>query len=393
MSVARYLLSAMAFAGLAIPAAVAQTGSIAPTPPMGWNSWNHFQSRVSDKLIRETADAMAENGMRAAGYVYINIDDTWEGKRDTNGNITSNEKFPDMKALADYVHSKGFKLGIYSSPGPKTCTGYEGSYQHEAQDAQTYASWGIDYLKYDWCSASTVYRSDEMPAVYKKMGDALRATGRPIVYSLCQTGQNDVWEWGASVGGNLWRTTGDIIDKWSLSWAFGWGKGMAQIGFNQNGLDRYAGPGHWNDPDMLQVGNGGMSDTEYHTHFSLWCLLSAPLLAGNDIAHMTPETKAILTNRELIAVDQDPLGKQAVVVTLVDNAPVYKKPLADGSYALGIFNTTEWGINVTLPWRDAGLPNNQHVRDLWAHEDLGVVPEAFKVRIPSHGVVVIRVRQ
>src|SRR5947207_8859855 len=220
---------------------------LARTPPMGWNSWNKFASRVDDATVRSIADAMASNGMKGAGYLYINIDDTWEGGRDAKGNIQTNEKFPDMKALADYVHGKGLKLGIYSSPGPQTCAKYEGSYRHEEQDAAQYARWGIDYLKYDWCSASRVYKPAEMQAAYTKMHDALARTGRPIVYSLCQYGLEAVWRWGASVGGNLWRTTGDISDRYDR---------MSVIGFDQNGLEKYSGPGHWNDPDMLEVGNG-----------------------------------------------------------------------------------------------------------------------------------------
>ena len=242
---------------------------------MGWNSWNKFRNQVSDKLVREIADAMVANGMQAAGYIYVNIDDTWEDSRDAAGNIQTNEKFPDMKALSDYVHSKGLKLGIYSSPGPKTCASYEGSFQHEEQDAKTYAAWGIDYLKYDWCSATQVYDYHCMPAVYAKMGEALLHCGRPVVYSLCQYGVFKGPTWGQRVGGNLWRTTGDISDSW---------KSMSHIGFDlQLDLYPYSGPGHWNDPDMLEVGNGGMTNMEYRTHMSLWSLLAAPLLAGNDL--------------------------------------------------------------------------------------------------------------
>src|SRR5436305_4439510 len=251
---------------------------LARTPPMGWNSWNKFAGRVDDASVRSIADAMATNGMKAAGYLYINIDDTWEGGRDAQGNILTNKKFPDMKALADYVHSKGLKLGIYSSPGPNTCAGYEGSYGHEDQDAKTYANWGIDYLKYDWCGARTLYTNDEMQALYQKMGDALHNSGRAIVYSLCQYGNQEVWKWGPEVSGNLWRTTGDIRDAWDS---------MSRIGFGQNELAQWARPGHWNDPDMLEIGNGGMTETEYRTNMSLWSMLAAPLLAGNDLRQMT----------------------------------------------------------------------------------------------------------
>lgn len=264
-------------------------------PPMGWNSWNKFAGKVDDAAVRGMADAMVTSGMKKAGYIYVNIDDTWEGPRDSNGNMTTNRKFPDMKALAEYVHSKGLKIGIYSSPGPKTCAGYEASYGHEEQDAKTFAAWGFDYLKYDWCSASRIYKDEEMQAVYQKMGEALLHAGRPIVYSLCQYGKQDVWKWGSKVGGNLWRTTGDISDNW---------KSMSKIGFNQFDISQYIRPGHWNDPDMLEIGNGGMTGDEYRTHMSLWSLLAAPLLAGNDLRSMTDEIKAILTNEEVIAVDQ-----------------------------------------------------------------------------------------
>ncbi|HXZ20538.1 MAG TPA: glycoside hydrolase family 27 protein, partial [Candidatus Acidoferrales bacterium] len=254
----------LAFAA-ATPRPPAATSQLALTPPMGWNSWNHFECKVSDAVVRAAADAILSSGMKSVGYQYVNIDDCWQGRRDAQGNIQPNERFPDMTALAAYVHSKGLKLGIYSSPGPKTCAGYEGSFGHEEQDAQTYARWGVDYLKYDWCSAT----GDER-AAYTKMHDALVRTGRPIVFSLCQYGWQSVWTWGASVGGNLWRTTDDISDNYDR---------MSVLGFSQNGLERFAGPGHWNDPDMLEIGNGGMKDDEYRTHMSLWCLLAAPLIA------------------------------------------------------------------------------------------------------------------
>jgi alpha-galactosidase len=311
------------------------------TPPMGWNSWNKFAGRVDDATVRAIADAMASNGMKAAGYRYINIDDTWEGGRDAQGNILTNKKFPNMKALADYVHSKGLKLGIYSTPGPDTCAGYEGSYGHEEQDARTYAAWGIDYLKYDWCGARTIYTDEEMPAVYQKMGDALLRTKRPIVYSLCQYGRLDVWKWGADVGGNLWRTTGDIRDAWDS---------MTRIGFGQNDLAPWAKPGHWNDPDMLEIGNGGMNETEYRTHMSLWSILAAPLLAGNDLRNMTPATLEILTNREVIAVNQDKGGKQGSRVWKSGDQEVWTRSLAGGDNAVAIFNRAAEPAKVSRPW-------------------------------------------
>ncbi|HKR86427.1 MAG TPA: glycoside hydrolase family 27 protein [Terriglobales bacterium] len=358
---------------------------LARTPPMGWNSWNYFKSRVDDQVVREIADAMVSSGMRDAGYQYINIDDTWEAGRDAEGNIQTNKKFPDMKALADYVHSKGLKLGIYSSPGPNTCAGYEGSYEHEAQDAKTYAKWGIDYLKYDWCGARNLYTDEEMQAVYQKMGDALLASGRPIVYSLCQYGRNDVWKWGPAVGGNLWRTTGDIRDAWDS---------MSKIGFNQADLAQFAFPGHWNDPDMLEVGNGGMTDTEYKTHMSLWSLLAAPLLAGNDIRNMTPATRDILTDREVIAIDQDKAGKQATRVSQTGDQEIWVRELANGDKAIGLFNREEKDAEISFSWTQLGIkqtPKKLKVRDLWNQRDLGAQTEKYSTVVPRHGVVLLRV--
>jgi alpha-galactosidase len=362
---------------------------LAKTPPMGWNSWNKFAERVTDKDVRDMADAFVSSGMKAAGYIYVNIDDTWELGRDAKGNITSNSKFPNMKALADYVHSKGLKLGIYSSPGPTTCAGYEGSYQHEVQDAKQYAAWGIDYLKYDWCSAGNVYENDSMKAAYALMGEALLKSGRKIVYSLCQYGQQNVGEWGASVGGNLWRTTGDISDRW---------QSMSNLGFSQQ-LERakFAGPGHWNDPDMLEIGNGGMTDVEYQTHMSLWSLLAAPLLAGNDLRTMTPAIHDILTNKEVIAVDQDKLGTQGVRISPpgtaanTGNLEVWARPLADGGRAVGLFNKGADSAKATVKLSDLGMQGSHKARDLWKHTDLSPVAGEYSAEVPSHGVVMIKV--
>ena len=368
---------------LPMPTTAVRSNGLAKTPPMGWNSWNKFQRGVNDQVVREIADAMVKNGMRDAGYVYVNIDDTWQGTRDEKGNIRPNEKFPDMKALADYVHSKGLKLGIYSSPGPKTCAGYEGSYQHEEQDAKTYAAWGMDYLKYDWCSASQVYEATSQPAVYAKMGQALLDSGRAIVYSLCQYGQQDVGEWGARVDGNSWRTTGDIRDNWTS---------MSTIGFDQQiGREKFAGPGHWNDPDMLEIGNGEMTDTEYRTHMSLWSLLAAPLLAGNDLRSVAPDILDILTNKEVIAIDQDALGKQATRISKDGDLEVWSRPLADGSLAVGLFNRGEATGRVTAKWPGLGLSGPQKVRDLWAHADRGTGSDAIWADVPSHGVVLLKI--
>ncbi|HEY0307286.1 MAG TPA: glycoside hydrolase family 27 protein [Acidobacteriaceae bacterium] len=359
---------------------------------MGWNSWNHFAGRVTEADVRATADLLVSTGMRDAGYIYVNIDDTWEGKRDAQGVIQSNEKFPDMKALADYVHSKGLKLGIYSSPGPKTCAGYEGSYGHEEQDAQTYANWGIDYLKYDLCSMGKIMSAQSpndpiaqaaiMRTAYEKMHQALLKSGRPIVYSLCQYGKDDVWKWGPQVGGNAWRTTGDIRDAYSS---------MSQIGFSQFGLSHYAAPGHWNDPDMLEVGNGGMTDDEYRTHFSLWALLAAPLLAGNDLSKMSPTALAILTNRDVIAIDQDSLGHQADRAWAKNATEIWTRPLAGDATAIGIFNRGNDPATVSVTLAELGLHAPLQTRDLWSKKESMVKTNTLHVDVPAHGVVLLRV--
>jgi len=356
---------------------------LARTPPMGWNSWNKFAGRIDDATVRGIADAMAVNGMRDAGYIYVNIDDTWEGERDTNGNIHPNQKFPDMKALADYVHSKGLKLGIYSSPGPNTCEGYEGSYGHEEQDARTYAAWGIDYLKYDWCGAFTLYKDSEMQAVYQKMGDALLASGRDIVFSLCQYGLDDVWRGGPEGGGNLWRTGGDISDSW---------ESMSSIGFNQSRLAPYARPGHWNDPDMLEIGNGHMTDIEYRTHMSLWSMLAAPLIAGNDVRNMSASIHDILTNPEVIAIDQDKAGHQAKRVWQAGQQEIWSRGLAGGDTAVAVFNRAAQDARIKFRWADAGiLRPPSHIRDLWRHTEQRAAGAEYLADVPGHGVVLLRV--
>lgn len=370
----------------------AQT-TLASTPPMGWNSWNHFAKKVTDADVRAAADALVASGMRDAGYIYVNIDDTWEGQRDAQGNIQTNSKFPDMKALADYVHSKGLKLGIYSSPGPKTCAGYEGSYGHEQQDADTYAKWGVDYLKYDLCSYRNVMKTESngdqqkawtmMQQAYEKMHQALLNTHRPIVYSLCQYGWDAVWNWGPKVGGNLWRTTGDISDNYDR---------MSLIGFSQAGLAKYAAPGRWNDPDMLEVGNGRMKPDEYRTHMSLWAMLAAPLLAGNDLSKMDDTTKSILMNKEVIAVDQDALGVQGDRVHATGPFEVWMKPLQDGSKAVALFNRSESDYPITVQLKDVGFDGPVQARDLWSHADLGTLNGSYTVVVPRHGVVMLRLK-
>jgi alpha-galactosidase len=352
------------------------------TPPMGWNSWNHFATKVDDEVVRAAADALVSSGMKDAGYIYVNIDDSWEGERDGSGNITTNKKFPDMKALADYVHSKGMKIGIYSSPGPKTCGGWEGSYGHEEQDAKTYANWGIDYLKYDWCSAGAIYKDADLRPVYQKMGDALQATGHPIVYSLCEYGKGDVWKWGALVGGNLWRTTGDIADKW---------KSMEEIAFSQAAISSYTKPGHWNDPDMLEVGNGGMTNDEYRTHMTLWALLAAPLLAGNDLAHMSKDTLDVLTNKDIIAIDQDPAARPVKRTVIQDGkTEIWTRDLEDGSTAVAMFNRGDQAAPIAVDWSKLGVGAPSSGRDLWAHNNVTFSGHTYTATVPTHGVIAFR---
>ena len=376
--------NAVAQAPAALPEVKAlPDNGLARTPPMGWNSWNRFGCKIDDKTVREIAAAMVSSGMKDAGYQYVNIDDCWQGTRASDGTIRSNERFPDMKALAAYVHSQGLKIGIYSSPGPKTCAGYEGSYGHEQRDAKTYAEWGFDYLKYDWCSADKVYKPAQMKAAYEKMALALRATGRPIVYSLCQYGLQKVWEWGAQAGGNLWRTTGDIEDNW---------KSMSRLGFElQSGLERFVEPGQWNDPDMLEIGNGGMTRTEYRTHMTLWAILAAPLLAGNDLRSMTTETKEILTQHGVIAVNQDKLGLRGYRIAKEGQTEVWAKPLVDNRWAIGMFNRSEEPQIVVAKWTDLGKHHAYYVRDVWTNKALGKQRKSWSAEVPPHGCVLLRI--
>jgi alpha-galactosidase len=351
---------------------------------MGWNSWNKFQTRIDDATVRGIADALVRSGMKDAGYRYVVIDDGWQGSRDAEGVLSSNPQFPDMKALANYVHSKGLLIGIYSSPGPRTCGGFEGSYGHEEQDARRFAAWGMDYLKYDWCSASRIWKDADMQAVYQRMGEALKQTGRPIVYALCQYGRAGVVQWGRQVGANLWRTTPDIRDRYAS---------MAKIGFAQSDLADYAGPGHWNDPDMLEVGNGAMSTNEYKTHFSLWAMIAAPLIAGNDIRNMNPDTVAILQNSEVIAVDQDSLGAGGKRVSSTGDIEIWKKPLASGDIAISILNHSNEEMRAVVSWDTLSIGKNYAVRDLWAHADRGTTSEAFSEPVSAHGVIVLRLHR
>ena len=378
---------------------------IAATPPMGWNSWNFFAGKVTDKDVRGAADQIVATGMKDAGYIYVNIDDTWEGQRDADGVLHTNDKFPDMKALADYVHSKGLKLGIYSGPGSKTCAGFAASLDHEVQDAQLYASWGIDYLKYDMCSFIPEVMMKQAPndkaeqmrimiAAYDKMGKALKATGRPIVYSFCQYGWDAPWEWAPAIGGNLWRTTGDVQANWQSIYGI----------INQNaGLAKYAGPGHWNDPDMLEVGNGQISryDNKMHllslaenrSHFSMWAMLAAPLLAGNDLPNMKPEIKAILTNKDVIAIDQDKLGHQGTRAYADGEVEVWTRHLAGGAIAIAVLNVGE-NCYSTHPFHldlaQLGLHGAQKGKDLWTGQDV-TLSNNMPVELGSHDILLVRI--
>ena len=400
---------------LGITQARAQSGALAATPPMGWSTWNHFHHDISDALIRAQADAMVSSGMRDAGYVYVNIDGGWEGYRDAQGVLHPDKNFPDMKALGEYIHSKGLKFGMYTGPGPETCGGAPASYGHVEQDAKMFASWGVDFVKYDLCTfreimvkesgaeagtsayqetalgyervmqqepEAVVEKADGiMEEAYEKMHQAILATGRPMLFSLCQYGYAKVWEWGPKVGGNMWRTSGDINDNYDR---------MAENGFGEAGLARYAGPGHWNDPDFLEVGNGKMTPDEWRTNFSLWAILAAPLIAGNDLTDMTPEVKSILLNREVIAVDQDRLGKEGDRAYETGPLQVWTKPLAGGDLAVGLFNGIHSPAKMTLNLSAVGWHGPAEARDLWAHRNLGEIHGEYSVLVPGHGVVMLR---
>jgi alpha-galactosidase len=357
---------------------------------MGWNSWNKFGCNVSEQLIKEVTDALVSTGMRDAGYQYVVIDDCWQVGRDAEGNIIPDpQRFPSgMKALADYVHAKGLKFGLYSDAGTQTCAKRPGSRGYEFQDARQYAAWGVDYLKYDWCATTT----QNAQASYSIMRDALLQTGRPIVFSLCEWGTAKPWLWARDVG-NLWRTTSDIQDCWDCKRDWG-GMGVVHIIDLQAGLEAYAGPGHWNDPDMLEVGNGGMTPTEYRAHFSLWCLLAAPLIAGNDVRHMPPEIAEILLNKEVIAVDQDALGLQGRRVKREADYDVWAKQLSDGGRAVVLLNRGPTPHELRVNWTEIGYPNElaASVRDLWAHKDLGRHNGSFSATVPGHGVVMIKIK-
>jgi alpha-galactosidase len=364
---------------------------LALTPPMGWNSWNKYHCDISEATIRKQADAMVDSGMKAAGYVYIVIDDCWHGQRDSLGDIQADPvRFASgIKALADYVHDKGLKFGIYSDAGDKTCEKKPGSRGHEYQDAARYAAWGVDYLKYDWCYSESL----EVRAAYETMSDALRATGRPIVFSICEWGTHQPWGWAASVGGNLWRSTGDIYDAWQSAPDSNEGSGVLDILDRQVGLASYAGPGHWNDPDMLEVGNGGMSDDEYRAHFGLWAMLAAPLIAGNDLSTMSEATRKILNNREVIAVDQDTLGIEAQRAVKLADTEIWVRPLAGGSQAVALLNRSAEPRSIRLDWSALNLPSyvTLDVRDLWLGKDQPRATGSLTAEVKPHALVMLKV--
>ena len=371
---------------------------LALTPPLGWNSWNVWGGSVDDAKVRAAADGMVRSGLAGQGYAFINIDDAWEGARDVNGEITTNEKFPDMKALVDYIHSKGLKAGIYSSPGPRTCQQkYAGSWQHEEQDARTWTKWGFDYLKDDWCSYTDVEKAaartprEGLMKPYAVMRGILDKLDRDVVFSLCQYGWGNVWEWGDEVGGNLWRTTGDITDTW---------QSMSSIGFNQVGYEKHAGPGRWNDTDMLVVGKVGwgrelrdsrLSPNEQVTHITLWSLQAAPLLVGADMSQLSDFTIDLLGNPEVLAVNQDIKGMAASRIRGDGRIDVWARPLSDGTMAVGLFNRNPVAVPIPIAWKDLSLAGRQPVRDLWQHRDVGAFDNGYTATVPRHGAVFLKV--
>jgi alpha-galactosidase len=387
---------------------------LALTPPMGWNSWYIHYDRISDKTMREAADQMIATGMADYGYQYVNIDDCWMRKlesdspglggprRDSDGVIIPNERFPDMTAMTEYIHSKGLKAGIYISPGPSTCAGYEGSYGHEALDASTFARWGFDFLKYDWCSYGQKAKGrsrEKYIKPYRVMWDLLHRLDRDIVLNLCQYGMGDVWTWGGEVG-NCWRTTGDLgLEKGGAL------PGFYHIGFSNAQHWEYAKPGSWNDPDYILIGWVGdahsmavgkltsLTPHEQYSYMSMWCLMAAPLIFSGDMARLDPFTLNVLCNHEVIAVDQDLLGKQARIVRHTEGDFVLLKELEDGSKALGLFNLKNETASVRVSFDEIGLGGKQLFRDLWRQKELGTTENFFQAEIPAHGVSLVRIRE
>ncbi|MBN2416862.1 glycoside hydrolase family 27 protein [bacterium] len=365
---------------------------------MGWMTWNMFGGDINGFLLREMADAMVASGMADAEYEYIIIDDLWQGERDSSGVLQPDPaKFPrGMKSLADYVHERGLKLGIYSDAAVHTCAGATGSYGYEEVDARTWAVWGIDYVKYDYCGAPAA--ADLAFIRYKRMSDALKATGRPILFAVCEWGVRKPWLWAADAGGHIWRMSWDIRDTWDHGRFDAGHAGIVNILDRMPGLEACAGPGRWNDPDMLVAGlqgrgqssnaNGaaGCSVTEYEAQMSLWCLLSAPLIASCDLRNMDADTKRILTNPEAIAIDQDPLGRQAARVYQADGIEVWKKALIDDETAIGVLNRADTAREVTLSWRDLALSGIQKIRDVWLHRRLGITDSVYTLTVQPHQV-------
>jgi alpha-galactosidase len=368
--------------------------ALALTPPLGWNSWNVWGRSVDDAKVRAAADAMESSGLAAHGYQFISTDDGWEGARDGEGVLQPNEKFPNMKGLTEYVHAKGLKAGIYSSPGARTCEGLPGSLGHEETDARTWAEWGFDLLKHDWCSYGSTMPDQPLADLQKPyivMREALDTVNRDIVYSLCQYGMGKVWEWGEQVGGNFWRTTGDLTDVWS---------NMAAVGFRQAGREKWSKPGHWTDPDMLVVGKVGwgpnihdtrLTPNEQITHITLWTIQAAPLLIGADMAQFDKFTTDLMTNHEVLEVNQDVLGRGGSRVWQQDRLEVWARPLADGTTAVALFNRGLQAATVTAQWADIGVTGRQPVRDLWQQRDVGTFADRFSIRVPAHGAVLIKV--
>lgn len=386
---------------LSAPVFAQKFEGLALTPPMGWNSWNTFAGDINESVVRETAEALIKSGMRDAGYTYVVIDDTWSlRERDSNGNLIADpKKFPSgMKALSDWLHSNGFKFGIYSCAGKQTCGGYPGSWGHEFQDARTFATWGVDYLKYDWCNTGTADAKD----AYLRMRDALYKAGRPVVFSMCEWGTARPWEWAKDVG-HLWRTTGDIYDSYNgvKGWEMGWKRildlqyDLVKNSLGPDGIGKYAGPGHWNDPDMMEVGSKGLTFAESRAHFSLWCMIAAPLMAGNDVRHMSEEIRAVLTDKEVVAIDQDPLGKQGyrVLAEPAKNIEVWARELKDGDWAFAVLNTGTAAADLTVDWEYFGwvLKGKTYtLRDIWAKKAVGDTSQPLVTHIESHGVTLLR---
>ncbi len=359
------LVAALSALLLAAPAAARKAEGLALTPPMGWNSWNHYGCNIDETLIKRTADAIVASGLRDAGYVYVNLDDCWHGERDAQGMIQPDpQRFPSgMKALGDYLHARGLKFGIYSDAGEKTCAGRPGSQGHEFQDARQYAAWGVDYVKYDWCNTGSGLAQRNPREAYSTMSRAITASGRPMILSICEWGDNQPWLWGKEYG-HLWRTTGDITNCWDCELGHGnWlSHGVLRILDRQVPLREYSGPDGWNDPDMMEVGNLA-SVAENRSHFAMWAMLSAPLIMGTDVPGMTSETRAILTNQRLIGIDQDPLGIPAMRWRAYDDYDIWAKPLADDRWAIALLNRSDREQRIAIEWAQDELRDDMHGRD------------------------------